>query len=71
MIKKYNCEIDCAACADKVAEAIQRIDGVNDVSVNFLTQKFKLNADDARFEEILEEAVSVGQKIEPDFSVER
>ena len=71
MIKKYNCEIDCAACADKVAEAINKIDGVNDVSVNFLTQKFKLNADDARFEEILEEAVSVGQKIEPDFSVER
>lgn len=69
MIKKYNCEIDCAACADKVAEAISKIDGVNDVSVNFMTQKFKLNADDARFEEILEEAVSVAQKIEPDFSV--
>ncbi len=71
MIRKYNCEIDCAACADKVAEAIKKIDGVNDVSVNFMTQKFKLNADDARFDEILDEAVPVGQRIEADFTVER
>ena len=71
MIKKFNCEIDCAACADKVAEAIKKIDGVNDVSINFMTQKFKLNADDDRFEAILEESVKTGQKIEPDFSVSR
>ena len=71
MIKKYNCEIDCAACADKVAEAIKKIDGVNDVSINFMTQKMKLNAEDARFDEILEEAIRVGQRIESDFAVER
>lgn len=70
MKKKFKCEIDCANCAAKVEEAIKKIDGVNDAKVNFMMQKFTLDADDDRFDAILAEAVSVGKKIEPDFSVE-
>ena len=70
MKKKFKCEIDCANCAAKVEDAIRKIDGVTDVKVNFMMQKFTLEADDARFDAILEEAVNVGKKIEPDFSVE-
>ncbi len=70
MKKKFKCEIDCANCAAKVEDAIRKMDGVNDVKVNFMTQKFMLDADDARFDEILKEAVKTGRKIEPDFSVE-
>ena len=70
MKKRFKCEIDCAACADKVAEAIRGIDGVQDASINFMTQKFILEADDARFDDILNEAIRVGKKIESDFSVE-
>ncbi len=70
MKKKYKCEIDCANCAAKVQEAILKIDGVQDASVNFMTQKFKLEADDDCFDEILKEAVRVGKRIEPDFEVE-
>ena len=70
MKKKFKCEIDCANCAAKVEEAIKKIDGVNDAKVNFMMQKFTLDADDDRFDTILAEAVSVGKKIEPDFSVE-
>ncbi len=70
MKKKYKCEIDCANCAAKVEDAIRKIDGVTDVRVNFMTQKFTLEADDDRFDEILKEAVKTGKKIEPDFSVE-
>ncbi|MCR5666113.1 MAG: cation transporter [Eubacterium sp.] len=69
MKKKFKCEIDCADCAAKVETAIKKIDGVNDASVNFLTQKFVLDADDERFEEILEEAEKVGRKIESDFEI--
>lgn len=71
MKKKFKCEIDCADCAAKVEEAIKKIDGVEDAKVNFMMQKFTLEAEDDRFEEILEEAIKVGQKIEPDFSVEK
>ena len=60
MKKKFDCEIDCANCAAKVQDAILKREGV---------QKFTLEAEDARFEEILKEAVRVGKTIEPDFSV--
>ena len=70
MKKKFKCEIDCANCAAKVQDAILKINGVKNASVNFMTQKFMLEADDDRFDEILKEAVRVGQRIESDFEVE-
>ncbi|MCR4653571.1 MAG: cation transporter [Eubacterium sp.] len=70
MKKKFKCEIDCANCAAKVEEAIRKIDGVTDAKVNFMLQKFTLEAEDDRFDAILKEAVETGKKIEPDFSVE-
>ena len=70
MKKKFKCEIDCANCASKVEEAIRKIDGVTDAKVNFMLQKFTLEAEDDRFDAILKEAIETGKKIEPDFSVE-
>ena len=70
MKKKFKCEIDCANCAAEVEEAVKKIDGVIDAKVNFMMQKFTLEAEDDRFDAILEEAVKVGKKIEPDFAVE-
>ena len=59
-------DLDCAHCAAKMEEAIAKIDGVNSVSVNFMTQKIKLDASDERFDEILDEAIAICKKIEPD-----
>ncbi len=70
MKKKFKCEIDCANCAAKVEDAVKKIDGVNDAKVNFMTQKFTLDAEDDRFDAILQEAIRTGKKIEPDFEVE-
>ncbi len=70
MKKKFKCEIDCANCAAKVEEAISKLEGVNKASVNFLTQKFVLDAEDERFDEIVKNALKVGKKIEPDFDIE-
>lgn len=70
MKKKFKCEIDCANCAAKVEEAVKKLDGVNDAKVNFVMQKFTLDADDEKFEDILKLAIETGKKIEPDFSVE-
>ena len=47
-------DLDCAHCAAKMEEAISKIDGVNSVSFNFMTQKMKLDAVDERFDEILD-----------------
>ena len=32
-------DLDCGHCADKIQKAVQKIDGVNSVEVNFLSQK--------------------------------
>ena len=69
MKKKYECEIDCANCAAQVQEAIGKIPGVQSVKLNFMMQKFTLEAEDERFEEILQEAIRIGKTIEPDFAV--
>lgn len=67
MKKRYNLvDLDCANCAAKMEAAIKKIDGVNDASVSFMSQKLTLDADDARFEEILKQAVKVCKKVEPD-----
>lgn len=71
MKKKFKCEIDCANCAAKVEDAIKKLEGVEDVKINFMMQKLTLIADDDRFDEILDEAIKTGRKIEPDFTVER
>lgn len=72
MKKKFKLtDLDCANCAAKMEEAIKKIDGVTDATVSFLSQKLTLEADDARFEAILDEAVRVCKKIEPDCVIER
>ena len=38
-------------------EAIKKIDGVNDASVNFMMQKMTIDADDSKFDDIMKEVV--------------
>ena len=64
-------DLDCANCAAKMEAAIKKIDGVNDATVSFLTQKLTLDADDARFDAILDEVVRVCKKVEPDCVIQR
>ena len=59
-------DLDCANCARKMEDAIKKIDGVNNATVSFMTQKLTLDADDARFDEILQKVVATAKKIEPD-----
>lgn len=62
-------DLDCAACAAKMERAIKKLVGVQDASVNFLSQKLTLTADDERFDEIAKEAAAVCRKVEPDCEV--
>ncbi len=64
-------DLDCANCAAKMERSIKKIDGVNSATMSFMTQKLVLDADDARFDEILDEAVRVCKKVEPDMVILR
>ena len=61
--------LDCANCAAKMEEAIKKIEGVESASVSFLTQKLVIEAEDARFDAIMKQAVKVCRRIEPDCTI--
>lgn len=62
-------DLDCAHCAQKMEDAILKIDGVTGARVNFLSQKLTLEADDELFDEILQKVIKACKKIEPDCTV--
>ena len=62
-------DLDCANCAAKMEAAIKKLDGVNDASVSFLSQKMTIDAEDDKFDKIVKQAVKVCKKVEPDCEV--
>lgn len=57
-------DLDCANCAAKMENAIQKIEGVEDATVSFMAQKLTLVADDDKFDDILKKAVKICKKVE-------
>ncbi len=64
-------DLDCANCAAKMERAIAKIDGVQAVSVSFMSQRLTIEADDDRMESIMNEVVKVCKKVEPDCTIVR
>ena len=64
-------DLDCANCAAKMENNIKKIDGVADATVSFMAQKMTVEADDDRFESIMDEVVKVCRKVEPDYEIVR
>ena len=62
-------DLDCANCAAKMEQAIGKLEGVMSVNISFMTQKLTLEAEDARFDEILAQAVKACKKVDPDCQV--
>ena len=63
--------LDCANCAAKMEEAIKKINGVQNASMRFMTQKLVIEADEANMDAVSDEAVKVCKKIEPDMNILR
>ena len=63
-------DIDCANCAQEIENAAAKIEGVNKVRINCLSERMTLDADDARFDEIIAEIKKVAKTIEPDAVLE-
>lgn len=67
MKKKFKLQdLDCANCAQKMEDAIKKIDGVSDASVNFMMQKMTIEVAEEKFDEIMEQVVAACKKVEPD-----
>ena len=68
MVFKLEGEI-CPNCGGKIQDAINRLDGVNEAKINFLTLKFTLDAQDDRFDQLLDESKRIFDQIEPSCSI--
>ena len=66
MKKKFILEgLDCANCAAKMENAINKLDGVKEATVNFMTQKLVIEGEDEKMPTIMQEAEKIVKKIEP------
>lgn len=70
-MKKFNLKnLDCANCAAQIEANVAKLDGVNSVSVNFLTTTMKIDFDENRRDEIIENIRKIIKKLEPDTVLE-
>ena len=70
-MKKFNLKnLNCANCAAQIEANVAKLDGVNSVSVNFLTTTMKIDFDENRRDEIIEKIKQVIKKLEPDTILE-
>lgn len=61
--KKYDIEgMTCASCVANVTKAVQKLDGVNDVNVNLMTNSMKVQYDDEKVsdDEIINSVKNIG-----------
>lgn len=70
MKKTYKIEVDCANCANLMEDAARKTAGVQEATVNFMTQKMIV-----KFEEgkepgaVMQDVLKACRKVEPDCEI--
>jgi len=57
--------LECANCAAKMEKAINELEGVKTATINFLTTKMVIEAEDERMDDIIASAEKIIKKYEP------
>lgn len=61
--------LDCANCAQELERAISKIEGVQEVSIHFMTQKMTIEIDDNQYEKVVGAIEKAKRKVEPDCEI--
>ncbi len=71
MKKKFDLiDLDCANCAAKMEEAVNKLPGVTAATVSFLQQKLTIEAaDGVDFDALMKEVVKTCKRVEPDCEI--
>ena len=70
MKKTYKIEVDCAVCASKMEDATKKVEGVSDATVNYMTQKMKVEfADGADSGAVMKQVLKACKKVESDCEI--
>ncbi len=71
MKKIYKIEVDCANCANKMEEATKKTAGVQNATVNFMTQKMEVEfAEGADDKAVMKAVLKACKKVESDCEIE-
>ncbi|MBQ9200069.1 MAG: cation transporter [Lachnospiraceae bacterium] len=62
-------DLDCANCAAKMEEAINKIEGVESAAVSFMAQKLSIEAAEEDFDKIMKQVVKAVKKVDADCEV--
>lgn len=62
--------LDCANCAAELERAIQKVEGIENATISFMTEKMELEFDESQKEEIINRVKKVIKKEEPDVIIE-
>ena len=70
MKKTYGIEVDCAACAQKMEDAANKVSGVENATVSFMTQKMKVEFEEgADPAAVMQDVVKACKKVESDCEI--
>ena len=70
MKKTYKIEVDCAYCALKMEEAAGKVDGVQEVTVSFMTQKMKVEFEEgADTGKVMQQVRKACKRVEDDCEI--
>ena len=70
MKKTYKIEVDCANCALKMEEAAKKVEGVQDATVSFMTQKMKVEfTEGADDRSVMQAVLKACKKVEDDCEI--
>lgn len=71
MVTKFSIKgLDCANCAAELERKIAKIEGIESILVNFLTEQMHLECNEEKKEEIIKQVKKVIKKEEPDVELE-
>ncbi|MCM1298238.1 MAG: cation transporter [Firmicutes bacterium] len=61
-------DLDCANCAAKMENEINKLEGV-EATVSFMTQKLTVSAPDEGFDDTMKKIAKLCKKVEPDCEI--
>jgi len=64
-------DLDCANCAAKMEDAINKMEDVNSARVNFMTQKLTIDINHDKFDTTMDAVEKAISKVEPDCRIIR
>ena len=62
--------LDCANCAAELERKIKKIDGIEDASISFMSERLVMQCEESIKSDVIENLKKVAKKEEPDVTIE-